>query len=631
MKYLFKEIDNDKKLNEVLDRYKNLIKLKENKTKSILLLVPNNNTKLVYNRKLNLKYSEELNINTYIGFIKKEIIKYWPIITESCNKVNKNIISPKFISNSLSEYIINERVRKKRNLEGYFEDITGTNRNIAMSINTNINKAALSLIDFKTIGEKIYLSKKNRDKLLRFSYSQMDEIIDYYINILLSNAMLDNSLSIYLYNNYLLTSEVYLNSIKDKIEYLIVDSLENCCVAEIDFIDVVSKYNEDSFIYFNPIRDYSVFNNIDINYTEEKIIKSCIQETNISTELLEIEDLYSLPVNIELYQSSTLYSDMIDEICNKIIELVNSGVNINDISIISPINNNVLDYQIKNKLNKENIEVINTKKDRKIIDYPYSNTLLVATCIFYEYEDYIKDEEYISFIEIILSTNRIHAFKILNHKEENSRLDEIIKYIKDKRKLNISIDEFLIQFYIDKLLNLKEGKSNVNICKSIISESEVFVDSIKSLGLDKDKSSEHIFIEALKTTINDFYSNYDIEELKNSNSILITTPYSYISSNINRPIQLWVDIGSNAWNMKIEKELSNIVVLRNSFEERKIYTDAMEESCKKYYLYNLIYSLMVNAKEIYAYKSEYTVNGYIQESILYSLLLKILDKEDIYE
>ena len=50
---------------------------------------------------------------------------------------------------------------------------------------------------------------------------------------------------------------------------------------------------------------------------------------------------------------------------------------------------------------------------------------------------------------------------------------------------------------------------------------------------------------------------------------------------------------------------------------------------KKYYLYNLIYNLLINAKEVYAYKSEYTVNGYIQESILYSILLKLVSKGDV--
>ncbi|RRH25333.1 hypothetical protein EGL89_19970, partial [Clostridioides difficile] len=75
---------------------------------------------------------------------------------------------------------------------------------------------------------------------------------------------------------------------------------------------------------------------------------------------------------------------------------------------------------------------------------------------------------------------------------------------------------------------------------------------------------------------------------------VITTPYSYISSNIDRSIQIWVDIGSNAWNMKIEKDISNLIVLRKSFEEKKIYTNEMEEYYKKYYLYNTVYNLLLN-------------------------------------
>ena len=66
---------------------------------------------------------------------------------------------------------------------------------------------------------------------------------------------------------------------------------------------------------------------------------------------------------------------------------------------------------------------------------------------------------------------------------------------------------------------------------------------------------------------------------------------------MNRPIQIWVDIGSNSWNMKIEKEISNIYVLRKSFEDKQIYTDEMEENYKKYYLYNTIYNLLINTKE----------------------------------
>lgn len=636
MKYLFMENRNDKKINKVIDKYRQLLKENNNKSKNIVLLVANNAIKLKYQRSINLEFSEEINIVTYIGFIRKEIIKYWPLIVENCDKINNKLISPKFISSSLSEYIITEQVRKKRNLEGYFNDITGTSRNIANSINTNINKALLSLIDFETIGERIYLSKKNKDKIPRFSYSQMDEIIAYYIDTLLSNGMIDNSLSVYLYNNYLLKDEKYINKLKKEVKYIIVDSLESSSIAEIEFIDIISDYTLDSYLYMNNTRDYSVFNNIDMDYIRSKIINKeyeYIDEDSISSELYctRLEDLYELNTNINLNQSSQLYSEMIEEICEKVIELVGNGTSKNKIAIISPINNTILDYQVKNILSKNNIDVVNTKKDKKIVDYPYANALVVASCIFYGCLELIKDEEYINFIEIILNVNKIQSLKIFNNKEESKEYNQILDYIESKKDSDIKINEFLIQFYIDKMLNLEDGKENVHICKQIINESEIFIENISLLNLDREKSKEQIFIEALKTTINDYYSTSDLEDLRESNKVIITTPYSYISSNMNRPIQIWVDIGSNAWNMKIEKELSNMIVLRQSFDEKSIYTDTMEENYKKYYLYNTIYNLLVNTKEVYAYKSEYTVNGYIQESILYSLLLRILDKGNMYE
>lgn len=638
MEYLFKKSSLKKDENESLGKYKELLDRTENNSKSIILLVPNNNTRIRYERSLELDYSEELKITTYIGFVKKELLKYWALIIEKFEGIHKKSISPTFISNSLSEYLIIKKVKEKRVKEGYFEDITGTNKSIAKSIITNINKSAFNLIDFDFIGEKIYSSKKNRNSIYRFSYTQMDEIISYYINILLSNSMLDNALSVHLYNNYLLNDEFYLKNLFKELRYLVVDSLENSSNAEVDFIEKISSEVLESYIFFDFSKDYSVFNNIDMNYINEKIISKIKfkEDINFKKSNIKIEDLYLLPSSIELNQSSQLYNEMLDLVSEKVITLIESGISPKDIAIISPINNTILEYQIRDSLKERNIDVFNTKKDKKAIDYPYGNALVVATCIFYGYLDFIKDEEYISFLETILDINRIKAFKTFKETrylevdkiEGYSQYRDILQYIEEKKKSDIKIHEFLIQFYIDKMLNLKDGKKNVGLCKQIITESESFSESASLLGLKEEK----IFIEALKTTINDYYSVIDIEELKDKDKIVITTPYSYISSNIDRSVQIWVDIGSNSWNMKIEKDISNLIVLRKSFEEKKIYTNEMEEYYKKYYLYNTIYNLLLSAKKVYAYKSEYTINGYIQESMLYSVLLKLSHKGDkIYD
>ena len=627
MKYLFKEVNLNKKKEKIINIYENIIKKNNYRSKNILFLVPNSITKLNYMRDINLLFSEELKITTYSHFVQSELIKYWPIVVKNCNQIKKDKISPSFISPSLSEYIIKSYIKKMREEENYFEDIVGTDKSICRNIMDNLSKACFNNFDINSIGEKIYDTKKNRNDLNRYSYSQMQEIIDYYVETLFLEGIIDNSLSIYLFNNFLLNNKDYKERLKKEYKYLIVDSLENSSVSEGNLINELMQSVEDAYIFYDKSKDYSSFKNVDIKYIEENILKrhfSEHSEDKFIFDEINIQTLYKEKNKINIDENSHLYDEMIEAVGNKIEELIRSGKNLKDIVIISPINNSILDYKICNKLKEKNIEIQNTKMDSKIIDHPYANALVVATCIFLNLQHFIKEEEYINFIEVLFEVNKIRAIKIYNTRHENEEYKNLIEFIRNKEKESLRISEFLLQFYIEKMLNLKNGKENVQFCKEIIKQGDIFSEILEDLNINK-KEKHEIFIKCLKENINDYYMSSDMEDMKKSNKIIIATPYTYINANINRKIQLWLDIGSNVWNMKIEKDISNPLVLRKSFKE-KIYSDEMEENYKKYYLYNLIYNLLINSEEVYAFKSDYSVNGFMQESMMYGLLLRLLDK-----
>lgn len=627
MKYLFKEVNLNKKKEKIINIYENIIKKNNYRSKNILFLVPNSITKLNYMRDINLPFSEELKITTYSHFVQSELIKYWPIVVKNCNQIKKDQISPSFISPSLSEYIIKSYVKKMREEENYFEDIVGTDKSICRNIMDNLSKACFNNLDINSIGEKIYDTKKNRNDLNRYSYSQIQEIIDYYVETLFFEGIIDNSLSIYLFNNFLLNNKDYKERLKKEYKYLIVDSLENSSVSEGNLINELMQSVEDAYIFYDKSKDYSSFKNVDIKYIEENILKrhfSEHSEDKFIFDEINIQTLYKEKNKINIDENSHLYDEMIEAVGNKIEELIRSGKNLKDIVIISPINNSILDYKICNKLKEKNIEIQNTKMDSKIVDHPYANALVVATCIFLNLQHFIKEEEYINFIEVLFKVNKIRAVKIYNTRHENEEYKNLIEFIRNKEKENLRISEFLLQFYIEKMLNLKNGKENVQFCKEIIKQGDIFSEILEDLNINK-KEKHEIFIKCLKENINDYYMSSDMEDMKKSNKIIIATPYTYINANINRKIQLWLDIGSNVWNMKIEKDISNPLVLRKSFK-KKIYSDEMEENYKKYYLYNLIYNLLINSEEVYAFKSDYSVNGFMQESMMYGLLLRLLDK-----
>lgn len=631
MNIIVNDILNDRKINDIKDKYIEFANKESYKTNNILLLVPNNKIKFKYNKLINLKVSEEINISTYNSFLIKEVVKFWPIIQQKYNNIINHKVKPSIINSSLSDYILNKIVKEKRTVEGFFNDITASNRNIASSISFNINKGCQSLIDLNDIGNRIYYSKHNQSKMDRFSYSQMQEIINEYLDLLLKNSTMDNSIAIYLYNEFLLKDEEYVNNLRKRVNYLIVDSLENCTASEVDFIDTLLNSVKESYMYINQTKDYAAFNNVDMKYIKDKLFDKCKFIKNSEASEVNISELFKLNKDIELNQNIQLYSQMLIEVSNKVVELINKGYRAKDIAIISPINNTITEYEIKNILLKNNIGFYSTKQDKRIVDYPYAHALMVASCIFYECEELLNNEDYINFISLLLNTNKIRAKKVLSKKLESDKYNEIINYIRSKKSDDVNIYEFLIKFYIDKLLELPKGKENVKICKKIIQESENFTENISLLGINNNKSKEKIFIEALKSSIKDYYTLLELEDFKDEDLVVLTTPYTYISHNMKNDIQIWLDIGSNMWSMKSEKEISNVHVLKKSFIEGNIYTEDIEEFYKEYYLKNTIYNLLLNTEKVYAYKSEYTVNGYIQEGSLYGLILKLIDKGDFNE
>ena len=104
----------------------------------------------------------------------------------------------------------------------------------------------------------------------------MDDIISYYFMSLLENSLVDDSISIYLYNNFLLNDDFYIEKLTKEIDFLIIDSLEKVKICEIDFINKISKYCKGTFCYFDNTRDYSVFDNIDKDYIKDFIFSVII-------------------------------------------------------------------------------------------------------------------------------------------------------------------------------------------------------------------------------------------------------------------------------------------------------------------------------------------------------------------
>ena len=668
-------------LKKVSEKYNELIKQKSGKCSKILFLVSDG--KLIEKIKISINinsYIEEPQILTYISFIMKELEKYWTLISKELKSV-KGV--PNNIPYSLPEYIITEMVENFRYKYGYFEDITGTSENISKSIYSNLRLAAYMNTDIYSTGEKIYYTKKNKDNLERFSYTQNDEIIKEYTDKLIEKSAIDLPMAIYLYTEKLLKKEEYQKSLSKRYDYLIIDSIEKTSNAELELVKVFEKMGKETFVYGNISGDITSIYNFDLDnivehYSkEDELASNKLENKNLANHQrygAKYKDLIPFSNMIKECYQSQLYNEMIEDILYKSEEIAKDSKKIGKTAIIIPPGSGILLHRITDALQKRGIKYFSTITDYKISQYRYANLLIIIAALYAgNSEIEFSTEEYIQMISLILGINKIKANKIFRENEtllkstilENSELDKIyaesreitfdnflgnienenseidIKDINNSvenvhnldriiekiyigRKKNLKRSEFMRRFYTEVLITLEDGIENIEICKKVIIECEKLEEAAEC-GVIKDFEIDKI----LKTHSKDYIGFRELKNSEGNDKLMITTPFYYINSLSERGIQLWADCGNNMWNPKIAKEINNSIVLRKSYEEKQIFTDLDEEKLKKYYMNNLLYSLLDSAEEVYAFKSDYSLNGYLSESMMYTSIINLMDREEI--
>lgn len=666
-------------LKKVSEKYNELIKQKSGKCSKILFLVSDGKLIEKIKNSVNINtYIEEPQILTYISFIMKELEKYWTLISKEL-KIVKAV--PNNIPYSLPEYIITEMVENFRYKYGYFEDITGTSENISKSIYSNLKSAAYMNTDIYSTGEKIYYTKKNKENLERTSYSQNDEIIKEYTDKLIEKSAIDLPMAIYLYTEKLLTNEDYQKSLSKRYDYMIIDAIEKTSNAELELVKVFENIGKKAFIYGDISADFSAIYNFDLDNTveyyskEENLQQNKLENKNLANHQrygAKYKDLIPFSNKIKECYQSQLYTEMIDDILYKVEEISKEPEKIGKTAIILPSGSGILLHRITDGLQKMGIKYFSTNTDFKISQHKYANILVIIAALYAgNTEIEFSSEEYIQMISLVLGINKIKANKIFKENEtllkttilENNRLEEIYNenteitfdnflgnienieinakdinnsvenvYNLDKiiekiyiyRKKNLKRSEFMRRFYTEVLITLEDGIENIDICKKVITECEKLEEAVEC-GIIKDFEIDKI----LKNISNDFISFRELKNREGNDKIMITTSFYYINSLSDRGIQLWADCGNNMWNPKIAKEISNSIVLRKSYEEKHIFTDLDEEKLKKYYMNNQMYSLLDSAEEVYAFKSDYSINGYLSESMMYTSIIGLMDKEEI--
>ncbi|MBZ9636274.1 hypothetical protein [Clostridium sp. FP1] len=649
-----------------VSKYRNMIENENIKSSNILCLFMNKYQNITWTKDVIFNTASDIRKSSYYGFIRRELSLYWPYVVENCKEIKINILKPEFASFDATNYAMKSLVEHFRKAKGYFQDITSTSSKIASDLISNINNAALSLVPFDEIGTRLYNSLEVKDFLIKETYNQLDEVTRYYISKLLCNGIVDYGLSFYLYNNYLLHDSRYTSI--NNIKYIIVDDIDEASPAEQELLFKIINNVDKAYLFYNPKGGLCSYYGANTDYLKSKLnieyheltldnhfccnddfinIASVI-DSRAHTPYRSDKINEDVPVFIDM--SPQLRSEMVQKIILKVEELLNQGIKPKDIAIICPFNDFIISYELQKKAKELSISVMETSKKDRFIDNEYLHPLIVLAVLCNDYKSIrLTKEDYKNFFSFMLRLDAIRGSLLypfvaesglqdLSMEIEGRVGDEAVgKYNELKQwienyKVNLmdhksSLGEFFRNAFSQVLIILPKVKEHIEDYIGLYESCESFINTLDKLEF-KGKSSEERFIEFIRCEGSGFYSMNEIQEiLLQDNSIVLTSPYTYLTSNLNSKVQIWTDINSNMWCPRNAGELSNSYVLKTNWDIDDIYTEKKENNNVYGILMSLVNCLLRKCRgELYIYGSEYSLSGYQQESIFADILIEILSE-----
>ena len=516
------------------------------KPSEILVLLQNSNAKNNFKNKIleRLESSafENFNIHSFFSLIYNTLSENWCFIENSIPS-DKSYILPNLVGLEVSQFLLKD-ILKKNEVKGY---------NSKKSLLHQIFRRYSLIIQNNLSNQDV----QERSKILKESFGDDAEFI---IKKLLSSTLKTRSLD-YL-RQTLIFNHVYKNTDYFKnIKYLLIDDADEMTPVCFEFIKYLKPQLKDWLVCFDSLGSsrcgyLSADTSIEYKLSQlfnEKVEtieqdKKSFQEEN--GEIIFSNVIEKTKKNLKNFAMISLSkrAEILDYSISKVEELLKKGIKPNEISIITPLQDDMLKFTLKENLKTCNLLFLSGSE--KLIENPLVKASLNILKLMQGIE--ISEMDLRSILSDYIGIPLKYCYNILE------------AYSKTKLLPLIKIDKYFEKY--EKFYNTFEDIKNKDI-KLSLKVYEMFYNTVDFI--DKNKINKfNFFIKQLrdfekvlgekitKERISDIINQIEnsiiaenpstILEILEDN-LVIATPQKIIDNKISTKYQFWLDVSHSDW------------------------------------------------------------------------------------
>jgi hypothetical protein len=643
---------------------------------SILVLTPQRTLAYPYYSALQqdpLPNGGSVNLLTVGGLARRSVDLFWPLAAEQAGFTQFEK-PPIFLTLETSQYHMARLVRPLLD-EGYFGSIVIDRNRLYSQIIDNLNKAASVGFPVGELGARLG-EAWDGDPAQKRVYSDVQDCANRFRAYCLENNLLDYSLQLEVFWNYLWPNPIVRNHLSRAYQHLIYDNLEEDTPRAHDIIlEWAAEFSSCLFIHdggggfrqflgadpHSALRLAEVCNRqmiMEDSFVMSPEIRSLVQAFDRiwinPTQPARLEhpgnnQVPALPVRFPI--DCRYFPQMLDWVVNEISDLVlNQDVPPSEIVVLAPFLSDSLRFSIENRLASMKIPTRSHRPSRSLRNEPASQALLTLAALAHpgwSIRPSVFDVTYtllfcienMDLVRAQLLVNKIYHQKEL----ELSPFDKVETELQDRITFTFGnrytqlkdwlenyrlenpqpFDHFLRRLFGEVLSqpgfgfhrNLDAARVAASLIESV-RKFRLVIDPthplIPTKGMDVGREYIQLLLDGILAAQYLEAWNPGTQE-----AVLISPAYTFLMMNHPVNIQFWLDPASNGWTERINQPLTQPYVLSRDWLEHQVWTDADEISINHKSLFRLVSGLLHRCRSgLYLGISNISENGYEQRGSL---------------
>ncbi|MBR6126645.1 AAA family ATPase, partial [bacterium] len=581
----------------LVDKYLTLISEGVNPSE-ILVLVQNSTLKNQFTNKvlsgIKTNAIERLNIHSFFSLVYNTLNDNWCFVENAIPASAKSFILPNLVGLEVSQFI----------LKDILKDIPVRGYNSKQSLLHQIFRRYSLIVQNNLSNSEV----EERAKILKEAFADDAELI---IKQLLSKTLRTRSLD-YL-RQTLIFNYVYKNTNCFKnIKYLLVDDADEMTPVCFDFISYLKPQLKDWVICFDSLgssRCGYLSADTSIEYKLKTLFEEDIQEDN--NTFIQGEKIFEnvLEGKKERLENFTLTSlskraEILDAAILKINKMLEKSIKPKDVTIITPLQDDMLKFTLQEKLNKT-CNLLFLSGSEKLISNPLVKASLNILKLMLNIE--VTDMDLRSIISDYIGIPLKYSDKIIDGYKSEGKLPDIeLDFYSEKYK------KFLNAFNEIKEKNEKLSLKVFEIFQTVDFADETKINKfnffIKQLKDFENVLGEKTVIDRAEEIIVQFENSIIAENPSTTleiseNDLVVATPQKIIDNKISSRYQIWLDVSSSEWVKTDTGPLYNAWVMQADWTKDE-YTVEDDVFLSKQKTARILRKLLLLAKEhVYAYSS----------------------------